>query len=144
MVYKSPPPGFTPKFEVVSCFYEFQGRFLLLQRHKNKPQGGTWGAPAGKVSKGESIEGAMMREFKEETGIDLSEQSLKYFDKVYITFPTFDFIYHLFSAKHEPSLMVKLNPMEHTAHTWVTPEESLKMNLIQDEDGCIKLFYAIE
>lgn len=38
---------------------------------------------------------------------------------------------------------ISLNPIEHKDSKWVSPEESLKMNLIPDEDFCIKAFYKI-
>jgi len=46
MLYLEKPKVFVPKFEVVSCFVEYQNEFLLLLRqdHKNEPN--TYGMPA--------------------------------------------------------------------------------------------------
>jgi 8-oxo-dGTP pyrophosphatase MutT (NUDIX family) len=49
MIFKKQPDNFIPKMEVVGCFLENDGEFLILQRHDNKPQGNTWGLPSGKL-----------------------------------------------------------------------------------------------
>ena len=143
MIYKTKPEQFTPKFEIVSCFVENNGKILLLHRQDHKPQGNTWGVPAGKVDPHENITEAMIREMTEEIGYQANIDELKYFDKVFVKYDTYDFIYHMF---HLPLLVQKeivINPKEHKTYSWQTPEEALQMNLIQDEDFCIKLFYRI-
>lgn len=62
MLYKEQPKNFTPKFEVVSCFVEYKDEILLLLRQDHKPEGNTYGVPAGKVDAGETINQAMKRE----------------------------------------------------------------------------------
>ena len=49
MLYKEKPENFTPKFEVVSCFVEYNNKILLLLRQDHKPEPNTYGVPAGKV-----------------------------------------------------------------------------------------------
>ncbi|MBI5061206.1 MAG: NUDIX hydrolase [Candidatus Aenigmarchaeota archaeon] len=61
MIFKIKPKDFNPRFDIVSIFYERDGKFLLLHRLDNKPQGNMWGVPAGKVENGESLEEAMLR-----------------------------------------------------------------------------------
>ncbi len=46
------------------------GRVLLAQRPEGKSMAGLWEFPGGKVEKGESPEAALIRELKEELGID--------------------------------------------------------------------------
>ena len=36
---------------------------------------------------------------------------------------------------------VKIDFNEHKGFTWVTPSDALKMDLLKDEDSCIKLIY---
>ena len=47
------------------------GRVLLAQRPEGKSMAGLWEFPGGKVEQGESPEVALIRELKEELGIDI-------------------------------------------------------------------------
>jgi mutator protein MutT len=49
---------------------------LLFLRRKNSPARGQWWFPGGRIRKGESIEEALLREVKEETGLSVSEYRL--------------------------------------------------------------------
>ena len=49
MIHLEKPSGFAPKFEVTSCFLDFAGKILFLERAPGKPQAGTWGVIAGKL-----------------------------------------------------------------------------------------------
>lgn len=139
MILKNKPEDFTPKFEVVSCFVGYEDEILLLLRQDHKPEPGTYGVPAGKVDKGENPLQAMQREGKEETQIDLTEA--EYFDKLYVRYPDYDFIYHIFHKRFDIRPDVKINPEEHKSFLRSKPEEALKLDLIRDMDECIRLFY---
>lgn len=145
MIHEKKPEGFNPSFEIVSCFVEFKGRILLLHRQDHKPEGGTWGVPAGKTIDGEEVPDAVLREVEEETGLCLPRGEIKYFKKVYVRYPRYDFVYHIFHSKLDDDVMhrVKINDGEHKSFRWVTPSEALEMPLIGDLDSCIKLFYGI-
>lgn len=49
------------------------GRVLLARRHADAHQGGLWEFPGGKLDAGETIEQALLRECREELGIELLE-----------------------------------------------------------------------
>lgn len=142
MILLEKPVDFRPKFEIVSVFAEHKGKFVLLYRNGNKPQPNTWGVPAGKVEKGEDLRQAMLREMKQETGILLDSNQIHYYNKVYVRYPDYDFVYHIFHAKLKAN-EIKINSEEHKDFTWVAPEEALNMPLIQDLDNCIRLFYSV-
>ena len=144
MIYLEKPDQFSPRFTIVSCFVDHDGEFLLLHRQDHKPQGNTWGVPAGKVEKEEDKTEAMVREMREEIAVDAHPDNLRHFKELYVRYDDYDFIYHIYHypLPHKPDLTI--NPAEHKAHTWVKPEEALTMNLIQDEDACISRFYFTE
>ena len=52
------------------------GRVLIAQRPSGKPMAGLWEFPGGKVGAGETPERALVRELKEELGIDTRESCL--------------------------------------------------------------------
>ena len=58
---------------VTNCVLVRDGKILLLQ----KPRRGWWVAPGGKMEPGESVRDSCIREFREETGINLKDPQLK-------------------------------------------------------------------
>lgn len=141
MIYTTKPDDFNPKFEVVSCFCEVKNELLFLKRLDHKPQGGTWGAPAGKVDHPQTRLEAMTTELYQETGITVDNDSLEYLRRVFVRYSDYDFIYHMFRLTLPTKLPIQLSPSEHSEYKWVTPKEALELNLIEDMDKCIKMYY---
>jgi len=143
MIYKNVPKNFSPKFSVVSCYVEHNGKILLLHRHDHKSEGGKWGVPAGKIDQGENELAAMIREIKEETGQKISAEELEYLSKVYVKYPEYHFIYHMFRAKLDKKTDVTLSASEHKDYKWVAPQGALSLELVRDLDRCLKMFYLL-
>lgn len=143
MIYLMLPEKFVPQFEIVSCFFEFSGEILLLRRCSHKPEGDTWGVPAGKVDSNETPQQAIVRELLQETGCEVSSGNLSYFRKIFVKYPEYDFVYHIYHVVLEEKPSVRINSNEHQDFRWANPDLALKMNLIRDGDACIKLFYKI-
>ncbi len=61
---------------VAVALVDGDGRVLLAQRPAGKMMAGLWEFPGGKVQPGEAPEAALIRELKEELGIDVSEACL--------------------------------------------------------------------
>ncbi|KUK76806.1 MAG: putative pyrophosphohydrolase, partial [candidate division WS6 bacterium 34_10] len=89
----------------------------------------------------ESIKVAILREIFEETGLELKEKDISHIKEVFIKYKHYDFVYHIFNTKVNKEPKVKINNKEHKAYKWIKPKEALKMDLIEDLDACIKLFY---
>jgi 8-oxo-dGTP diphosphatase len=144
MMYETKPEDFNSKFYVVGCFIEHDNKIALLHRQDHKPQGNTWGIPSGKVDSGESALEAMAREIKEETGIDIPHSKITDFQKVYVRFAGYDFIYHIFHAELDEPKEIQINPEEHKDSKWASLPHALGMSLIEDLDGCIELYYKLK
>jgi 8-oxo-dGTP pyrophosphatase MutT (NUDIX family) len=149
MIVNPTPPNVSPSMEVSACFIEYGTQFLLLLRQDHKPQGNTWGMPAGKHKPEElSVNGvvsidAVVREVEEETGIILHPGTMDFFRSVNVRYPTFDFVYHMFSERFDGRPGVRIDLDDSKESRWVTPEQSLLLPLIPDEDACIKMFYRL-
>ncbi|MCX6800684.1 MAG: NUDIX hydrolase [Candidatus Diapherotrites archaeon] len=143
MIYEKEPENFKSKVEIVSCIIEAENEFLMLQRQIHKPEGGKWGLPAGKIDAGEKKEEAILREVFEETGIELEQEKVSYFKKIFVRYPTHDFIYHMFNAKLPKKPEIKIRNEEHLGFKWVTPKESLELETVLDFKPCIKLFFRM-
>ena len=66
-----------PVLLVVSvALIDVDGRILLAQRPEGRQMSGLWEFPGGKIEEGETPEVALVRELKEELGIDITESCL--------------------------------------------------------------------
>lgn len=138
MLFKSPPKDFSPTLKISKCYVEHLGQILLLRRAQGKIEAEKWGVPGGKIDRGESESEAMSRELLEETGISASAESFKFLDTVFVRYPEFDFVSHMFYLTVSSRPMVKINSREHVDYLWVKVKEALKLDLVKDEDACIK------
>ncbi len=126
MIYLEKPEGFNSKFDCVACYCIHDGKFLILRRHKDKEEGEKYGLPAGKVHEGESLKQAVVREVKEETSIDIHDP--KFFKSVYVRYPGYDFMFHMFYIYLDENYDVKVKSDEHHDFRWVTYEEIQKLD----------------
>lgn len=94
------------------------GRVLLAQRPPGKSMAGLWEFPGGKVDAGETPEAALVRELKEELGIDTAESCLAPIAFASHSYETFHLLMPLYVArvwKGTPT------PMEGQQLAWVKP-----------------------
>jgi 8-oxo-dGTP diphosphatase len=69
-----------PRRSVVCvALIDADGRVLLAKRPAGKPMAGLWEFPGGKIAGNETPEAALIRELKEELGIDVAESCLSPF-----------------------------------------------------------------
>lgn len=143
-VLTEPPPGFSPKVVVVACYCEYDDKILLLKRHPDSSQGGTWGVPAGKVEKGESLRQAVIREVFEEVGLDIDREDLEYLDRLFIRTEITEYLYEMFKISFDEKPSIQLSLREHTEYLFVTTEEALKLPLITGGVEALKYYDSIK
>ena len=70
------PSGLPLVLVVAAALVDGDGRVLLARRPEGKHMAGLWEFPGGKVQAGETPEAALVRELREELGIDTSHSCL--------------------------------------------------------------------
>jgi 8-oxo-dGTP diphosphatase len=141
MTYQQKPTDFKPKFKVVGCFFENNGKILLLRRLPSSSQPYRWGVPAGKMNDKETKKQAIMRELQEETGLRIEKDKLKYLEKFYVKQEHLQFIFYLFTTTFEKEPVITINPKEHFEYQWQSPEIALSMDLVEDLDDCLRKYF---
>ena len=94
------------------------GRVLLAQRPAGKAMAGLWEFPGGKVHDGETPEAAVVRELREELGVDIAESCLAPLTFASHAYADFHLLMPLFACrvwKGTPT------PLEGQALTWKRP-----------------------
>ena len=82
---------------VVACaLIDSDGRVLVAKRPKGRPLEGLWEFPGGKMEIGETPEAALIRELKEELGIDVSQSCLAPFTFASHAYPNFHLLMPLY------------------------------------------------
>ncbi len=141
MIYTVIPENFTPKFIVVSCYLEHDGKILMLHRLNHKSEGDTWGLPAGKMDDGEVESEAVIREVREETGHEIQQEKLEYLQRVYVKYPDYDFEFHMFRIKLENLPEITISQSEHKGYCWIEPEKATELRLVSGMKECIAMVY---
>lgn len=115
---------------VVGCFLEYDGKFVLLRRLPEKPNGNTWGLPAGKVEPDESDESAVLRELYEETGYMATPDQLHYVREDDFHFEGGSVTFIVYRVILERPYEVRLEESAHSDYRWVTSHEGYDLALI--------------
>jgi len=96
------------------------GRVLIARRPAGKAMAGLWEFPGGKVHAGETPERALVRELKEELGIDVSESCLGAFTFASHAYADFHLLMPLYLCRKWKGTPVA---HEHSALKWVRPDK---------------------
>ena len=95
-----------------------ENRVLLARRPEGKPLAGLWEFPGGKVAPGETPEEALIRELREELGIDVSAACLGPFTFASHTYEKFHLLMPLYLCRRWQG---QVTAMEGQALAWVRP-----------------------
>jgi 8-oxo-dGTP diphosphatase len=96
------------------------GRVLLAQRPEGKSMAGLWEFPGGKVHDGETPEACLIRELKEELGIDVSASCLGAFTFASHAYDDFHLLMPLYLCRVWQGIV---QPLEGQALKWVRPAD---------------------
>jgi 8-oxo-dGTP diphosphatase len=97
---------------------------LLCQRPQGKQLAGLWEFPGGKVETGETPEACLIRELKEELGIDVVEACLAPFVFASHGYEGFHLLMPLYLCRRWSG---QAQPLEHAALRWVTPAQMFEL-----------------
>ena len=96
------------------------GRLLLAQRPMGKTMAGLWEFPGGKIESGESPQGALVRELREELGIGVSESDLEAFAFASHAYEKFHLLMPVFLSRKWEG---EIEPREGQKLAWVSADE---------------------
>lgn len=103
---------------VAVALIDVDGRVLIAQRPEGKKMAGLWEFPGGKVDPGETPEVALIRELKEELGIDTKESCLAPFTFASHEYDDFHLLMPLYLCRRWWGIVA---PQEGQAVKWVRP-----------------------
>lgn len=96
------------------------GRVLIAKRPEGKQLAGMWEFPGGKVEPGERPEQALIRELKEELGIDVNEACLAPFVFASHAYESFHLLMPLYLCRRWSGVVTA---KEHDGLAWVKPNK---------------------
>ncbi len=96
-----------------------RGEVLLAQRPEGKSMAGMWEFPGGKVEEGENPEFTLMRELKEELGIETRECCFSPLGFASHAYENFHLLMPLFVCRVWQG---DIKPMEGQSFEWVSPQ----------------------
>lgn len=104
---------------VAACaLVDVDGRVLIAQRPEGKSMAGLWEFPGGKVERDERLEETVIRELREELGIDVTEACLAPLTFASHAYRDFDLLMPLFVCRRWEGQVVA---REGQSLAWVKP-----------------------
>jgi 8-oxo-dGTP diphosphatase len=106
---------------VAACaLLDAEGRVLITKRPPGKPLAGLWEFPGGKVEGDEEPEAALIRELREELGIEITNDALSPLAFASHAYPDFHLLMPVYSCRKWEGSVTALEGQE---LAWVRPEE---------------------
>lgn len=113
---------------VAACaLMDADGRILMCQRPEGKAHAGLWEFPGGKIETGETPEDAIVRELREELGVEPCERCVQPFSFVSHAYDEFHLLMPLYLCRQWDGFV---RPQEGQAVKWVFPDKLLDLDLV--------------
>ena len=117
----APDPAAKPLLLVAACaLIDTDTRVLLARRPEGKKMAGLWEFPGGKLHPGETPEAALIRELREELGIDVTEACLAPFAFASHAYDRFHLLMPLYLCRRWQGFV---QPLENQTLAWVRPNK---------------------
>lgn len=124
---------------IVHCAIIKENKLLILKRVAGTYQGGYWDLPGGTLEDGEDPAAGVIRETREETGLNIYNPSLFFHYSNLDKKKNKQFITLVFLAKTESdSNNIKINPEEHSDFLWDSLEEIKNRKLVPWLAKCLE------
>ena len=112
---------------VIACaLVDPDGRVLMAQRPAGKNLAGLWEFPGGKMEAGERPEDTLIRELREELGIEVKEPCLAPFSFASHSYADFHLLMPLYICRRWEGMPQAL---EHQAIKWLMPKDMAQLPL---------------
>ena len=105
---------------VAAALVDADDRVLIAQRPEGKAMAGLWEFPGGKIAPGERPEDALIRELREELGIEVKRARLAPLTFASHAYEDFHLLMPLYVCRRWEGLV---RPLEGQALKWVGPKE---------------------
>ena len=133
----------TKRVEISVGICRRNGKILLQKRNDTNPMwNGKWEFPGGKIDGGETKEEALVREVKEECGLDV--ESYAYLGEHEHTWNMPDsnltVLLHVFACEMMKGEVV-MEESEVSEIAWLLPDDALKYDSLQANDDILKKMY---
>jgi mutator protein MutT len=120
-------------YEVTAAVIWHQGKVLVTSRPPGSPYAGLWEFPGGKREQGETLEACLLREIKEELGIDIAIK--RYFMRVDHTYPEFSITLHVFLCTYQAG---QIKPLPGVDYRWVSLDELYTLPFLPADEKIIE------
>jgi 8-oxo-dGTP diphosphatase len=109
----------TPKLVVAALVSDQSGRVLVTRRRPDQPLPDQWEFPGGKMEAGESPQEALVRELREEIGVQPEVGPV--WDVLFHRYPDYDVLMLVYSCRLPPGAEPRC--LEVSALAWARPDE---------------------